>query len=536
MNNAIRACFMILGILVFNGCVSTMGPPRNQQIDRLSAGADKGYVQIEALQGDTLGTTAMVFERRGEDYWESGILKDSTRIEIACEPGEHTFVIFFGYTSYTRTTGWTPSTTPERKEDMRKHFMFAKVLGNVVEVVAMVKKDMVTPVSLVFSVISKDEASTKYIVTPTIDSPHPKSNVQDGLDTNAKGVATIEDDSAEIATIMSLDGSPDILTSLGELAADCIRHTTRRGDFERRLQVLLKEEGGKFAVVTYTDGTKKTITPTTVAKIKRGDKGASRRLESHEQMNTLGMRFVPVSGLNGVMFSVWETRNKDFRAFNPTHDSGVDYNGDDQPATAVTRDDAVAFCKWLTTKERQAGTITELQEYRLPTDAEWSAAVGLKEDAQGTPKEKEEIHRRHSVDSIYPWGTQWPPPPNAGNYAGGENAKYFINDVNPRGPTWIERYSDQYKNTAPVGLFDQNQFGLYDMSGNAAEWCSDFYDATRNGSVLRGGDASTYYEGSLRSASRWGRPKDITFPTFGFRAVLATTPAKQPTPTSSPKQ
>jgi formylglycine-generating enzyme required for sulfatase activity len=42
--------------------------------------------------------------------------------------------------------------------------------------------------------------------------------------------------------------------------------------------------------------------------------------------------------------------------------------------------------------------------------------------------------------------------------------------------TWTIKASDGYVFTAPVGKFKPNAFGLYDMHGNACQWCSDWYD------------------------------------------------------------
>src|SRR5262245_53660861 len=106
--------------------------------------------------------------------------------------------------------------------------------------------------------------------------------------------------------------------------------------------------------------------------------------------NSLGMKFVPVPGAN-VLFCIWETRVRDFEAFVKAtgHHAGEGWRdpaavqsyaaGFSQtplhPVVNVSWNDAVAFCRWLTEKER--GKLSAGQEFRLPTDAEWSQAVGL---------------------------------------------------------------------------------------------------------------------------------------------------------------
>jgi formylglycine-generating enzyme required for sulfatase activity/predicted Ser/Thr protein kinase len=198
--------------------------------------------------------------------------------------------------------------------------------------------------------------------------------------------------------------------------------------------------------------------------------------------NSLGMKFVPVPGTN-VLFSIWETRVQDFEAFvNATGhnaDNGM-YSlrsdrwkqcgdtwrnpgftqGPTHPVCGVSWEDATAFCKWLTEKERDEGRLASNQEYRLPTDAEWSAAVG---------------------PTKYPWGDQWPPPAGAGNYAGEEarNADW------PKDWGVIEGYRDGYARTSPVGSFKANQHGLYDMGGNVWELCKEWYRKEMNDPTLR---------------------------------------------------
>src|SRR3954447_23098363 len=105
--------------------------------------------------------------------------------------------------------------------------------------------------------------------------------------------------------------------------------------------------------------------------------------------NSLGMPFVKVSGAK-VWFCTWLTRVQDYelwlKATGKTAEAPGFKQGPTHPAVNVSWADAKAFCQWLTDKDRAAGKITKGQSYRLPTDAEWSVAVGLNEPAEGTPE------------------------------------------------------------------------------------------------------------------------------------------------------
>jgi len=166
--------------------------------------------------------------------------------------------------------------------------------------------------------------------------------------------------------------------------------------------------------------------------------------------NSLGMKFVPVAGTE-VLFSIWETRVQDYEAFLKADDRTLGTTpGPTHPVSGVSWDDAKAFCKWLTEKERKEGWLAKGQEYRLPTDKEWSHAVGLDHEKGATPYEKNEKIKG------FPWGKEWPPPKGAGNYA----------------PLLKV---DDFEQTSPVGSFKANKFGLYDMGGNVWEWCEDLF-------------------------------------------------------------
>ncbi len=215
--------------------------------------------------------------------------------------------------------------------------------------------------------------------------------------------------------------------------------------------------------------------------------------------NSLGMKFVPVAG-TPVWFSVWDTRVRDYAAFASATGRRVEKPFFEQapahPVVNVSWDDAQAFAKWLTEKERREGKIPATLSYRLPQDWEWSVAVGLNEARGGTPESKD-----RKIKNVYPWGTQWPPPRGAGNYG---------KSLNVHG----------YEYTSPVGSFAANRFGLYNMGGNVWQWCEDFFDGSSGDRVLRGGSWSSDDSEYLLSSFRRRCTADARAYNIGFRCVL----------------
>ena len=220
--------------------------------------------------------------------------------------------------------------------------------------------------------------------------------------------------------------------------------------------------------------------------------------------NSLGMKFVPVPGTD-VLFSVWDTRVRDYAAFVAagSDNAGTGWKNpgfsqtSNDPVVNVNWEQAKAFCKWLTEKERGEGKILDKQEYRLPTDAEWSVSVGLPPEIGNTPQEKD-----GKVMDVYPWGKQWPPPKGAGNYDPSLGV-------------------DSYENTSPVGSFSANRFGLYDMGGNVWQWCEDDYGGGGAFRVLRGGSWwSNSYRERLLSSFRFNDNPGFRNSYYGFRCVL----------------
>jgi len=125
-----------------------------------------------------------------------------------------------------------------------------------------------------------------------------------------------------------------------------------------------------------------------------------------------------------------------------------------QPAVKVNWHVASGFCRMLTDAGRKSGMIPAGYEYRLPTEAEWEYAC------------------RAGTETIYFWG-------NGFGRTGAEFAnsldKYSARLFNwKEGPDMAP--SDGYQVSAPVASYKSNAFGLYDMSGNAWEWCLDWYN------------------------------------------------------------
>lgn len=240
---------------------------------------------------------------------------------------------------------------------------------------------------------------------------------------------------------------------------------------------------------------------------------------SVDYTNSLEMSFVPVpvfedsEQVSSLLFSVYETRVKDFRAFaedtpNSTWKSPEDNGFDNHPVTTVDWHEAKAYCEWLTLKEREAGLIGPGDRYRLPTDHEWSCAIGIGsiENGETPPKFK-----HNALRDVYPWGVDWPPATVLGNYQGPESGNRVT-------APFLE---DAYSGAAPVGSFPLSHWGIQDLGGNAWEWCETHWDDDMiDEKTVRGGGYRTNNGNHILSAGRrWIKSyerKDI----IGFRVVL----------------
>jgi sulfatase modifying factor 1 len=134
----------------------------------------------------------------------------------------------------------------------------------------------------------------------------------------------------------------------------------------------------------------------------------------------------------------WEkTEGIDWRFDELGNELGIDK--DNHPVTRLSWNDANAYATW--------------KGKRLPTEAEWEYAA-----------------RGGSKENTFAWGND----PVAKGPVANISDENFVKTVT----FWPyhEGYDDGYTFTSPVGSFAPNEFGLYDMAGNAWEWCADYFD------------------------------------------------------------
>ncbi|MEQ8168685.1 MAG: formylglycine-generating enzyme family protein [Candidatus Eremiobacterota bacterium] len=186
--------------------------------------------------------------------------------------------------------------------------------------------------------------------------------------------------------------------------------------------------------------------------------------------------------LNSFYIGRYEVTNREYSVYNPGHKG---YSSKpDCPVECVSWNDATDYCKWLS---KNTG-----KNYRLPTEAEWEYAC------------------RGGTTTEYYWGDNMD-----------DSYCWYINNSSGK--------------IHPVGKKKPNPLGLYDMSGNVWEWCSDWYDVNyysispstnptgsvpRSLRVSRGGSWDNNAE-TCRSANRFGGSQTNRDSYLGFRLVKA---------------
>ncbi len=123
---------------------------------------------------------------------------------------------------------------------------------------------------------------------------------------------------------------------------------------------------------------------------------------------------------------------------------------DEYPVVGVSWNQARAFCDWRTKLQRDYRSRmndTPAHDYRLPTESEWELAA-----------------RGGHQATIYAWGS----------YYTRNTQGCFMANFKPMRGNYVAD-SDTRVTTTKTGSFDPNDYGLYDMAGNVAEWTSSAY-------------------------------------------------------------
>ncbi len=201
-----------------------------------------------------------------------------------------------------------------------------------------------------------------------------------------------------------------------------------------------------------------------------------------------------------------------YRQFQPKHNGRR--GAEDDAVSDVSWNDAVKFCEWLSEKEKRT--------YRLPTEGEWEYAC------------------RAGTTTLFHTGDALPAAFHKWFADIGVRERFF-----PGGKLPPELRAEA-KPSLHVAQTPANAWGLFDMHGNVAEWCADWYGpyeapeqtdplgrSDGDFRVIRGGSHSEQTR-LLRSANRSGWLPESSNEKTGFRVVLGELPHGRALPPAAP--
>ena len=209
--------------------------------------------------------------------------------------------------------------------------------------------------------------------------------------------------------------------------------------------------------------------------------------EEHRDSDEVRHQVILTEGFWMAKYEITEALYKKVMATCPSS------NGDNMPVCYVNWENAMTFCEYLTDQEKKAGRLPSGYKYTLPTEAQWEYAC------------------RAGTTGMY-------------------NVDADVNEIG-----WFSENSENVIHEG--GLKKPNAWGLYDMHGNAWEWCLDSYwpdlgtlavadpvmfednENYPNYRVTRGG-SFTERSYHARSASREYYGKTRADRDFGIRLVL----------------
>jgi formylglycine-generating enzyme required for sulfatase activity len=216
----------------------------------------------------------------------------------------------------------------------------------------------------------------------------------------------------------------------------------------------------------------------------------------------------------------YEVSNEQYARFDPRHDSRLEHadflhfssdqrgyplNEPRQPVCRVSWNQARAFCQWLSARTGA--------RFDLPTEEQWEYACRA---GTATPLwygTTEAAFNRYAnlADTSF------------------RKTKPAYQDALGRPlivPEWrpaVTAVNDGFRVSSPIGSFQPNPWGLYDMHGNVWEWTRDIYSDTQTTEeserrTIRGGAWSDRPK-LATSATRWGYPPWQVIYNVGFRVV-----------------
>lgn len=167
---------------------------------------------------------------------------------------------------------------------------------------------------------------------------------------------------------------------------------------------------------------------------------------------------------------VWVSRHEitqgQYAAFSGQNKGQGQAKNSKQPVTNISWENAAEFTNWLSEKEgltpfyvmqgnRVVGINASAKGYRLPTEAEWEFIAKL---------------NRRASPTTFVWGNQQRIRDKQGNFADAslKGKQTFI----------LKDYDDGFANASPVGSFDAERGGFFDLDGNVREWVHDVYSVT----------------------------------------------------------
>src|SRR5262249_24757264 len=107
----------------------------------------------------------------------------------------------------------------------------------------------------------------------------------------------------------------------------------------------------------------------------------------------------------------------------------------------------------------------------------------------------------------------------------GDGGKWYANSYQGQFPK-EDSGADGFKGLAPVKSFPPNGYGLYDMSGNAWEWCQDYYDPDYYGRSPKDNPEGPAPAATFQRRPAAARPPGRVVPVR--RPVLPAVPAERP--------